>query len=168
VKKPIVYLDTNIISAYWYGGRDTSGLARREKTREWWQDEREFFSVWASTASEDELAAGKFARQTECLRFVRKLRYLSIDQETRQIAAKLVELGVVPGEKPGDALQMSVCVAHGIDYLLSWNYAHLVNPVAQQHLEEVCRNLSRRAPLLVSPESIPKVQLGQVIRRRES
>ena len=93
---------------------------------------------------------------------------LAIDQETRQIAAKLVELGVVPGEKPGDALQMSVCVVHGIDYLLSWNYAHLVNPVAQQHLEEVCRKLSRRAPLLVSPESIPKVHLGQVIRRRES
>ena len=168
VKPPTVYLDTNIISAYWYGGRDALGLARREKTREWWNDEREYFSVRASTASEDELAAGKFARQVECLRFVRKLRYLPIDQETRRIAAKLVELGVVPGEKPGDALQMSVCVVHRIDYLLSWNYAHLVNPVAQQHLEEVCRKLSRRAPLLVSPESIPKVCLGQVIRRRES
>ena len=103
VKKPTAYLDTNIISAYWYGGRDASGLARCEKTREWWQDERDYVSVWASAASEDELAAGKFARQAECLRFVRKLRYLAIDQETRQIAAKLVELGVVPGEKPGGA-----------------------------------------------------------------
>ncbi len=84
------------------------------------------------------------------------------------MAAKLVEFGVVPVEKPGDGLQMSVCVVHGIDYLLSWNYAHLVNPVAQQHLEDVCRKMSRRAPLLVSPESIPKVSLGQVIRRKKS
>ncbi len=168
MKKPTVYFDTNIVSAYWYGGRDAAGLARREKTREWWEGEREYFSVWASVASEDELAAGKFPRQSDCLQFVRRLRYLPIDQETRYIAAKLVELGVVPGEKPGDALQMSVCVVQGIDYLLSWNYAHLVNPVAQEHLQTVCRKLSRRAPLLVSPESIPKVSLGQVIRRRKS
>lgn len=166
--KPTVYLDTNVISAYWFGGRDALSLARRERTREWWNEEREHFSIWASAASEDELAAGKYARQTECLRFVRRLPYLAISHETRRTAVKLVELGVVPAEKPGDALQMSVCVVHGIDYLLSWNYAHLVNPVAQRHLEEVCRKLSHRAPLLVSPESIPKVSLGQVIRRKKS
>lgn len=165
--KPTVYLDTNVISAYWFGGRDASALARREKTREWWDEERDYFSVWASAAYDDELSAGKYARQAECVRFVRRLRYLSISQDTRRVATKLVELGVVPIEKPGDALQMSICVVHGIDYLLSWNYAHLVNPVAQNHLEEVCRRLAYRAPLLVSPESIPKVSLGQVIRRKK-
>jgi predicted nucleic acid-binding protein len=168
MSKPTVYLDTNVISAYWFGGRDTLALVRRQSTREWWDNEREHFSVWASAASEDELSAGVYARRTECLRFVRRLRYLPIDQATRRVAAKLVDLGVVPAEKPGDALQMSVCVVHGIDYPLSWNYAHLVNPVAQQQLEVVCRKLSYRAPLLVSPESIPKVSLGQSIRRKKS
>ena len=87
------------------------------KTREWWNNEREHFSVWASTASEDELAAGKFARQAECWRFVRRLPFLPISGETRQLAARLVELHVVPAEKPGDALQMAACAAHRIDYL---------------------------------------------------
>ena len=163
-----LYLDTNIISAYWYSGADIDGLARRSKTREWWKNERDHFSVWASAASEDELAAGKFRRQAECLRFVRRLPYLPISGETKQFARRLVELGVVPAEKPGDALQMAACAAHRIDYLLSWNYAHLVNPVAQTRLETVCSRLSLRAPLLVSPESIPKASLGQTIRRRES
>jgi hypothetical protein len=40
---------------------------------------------------------------------------------------------------------MAVCAAHGIDYLLSWNYAHLVNPVAQRQLESICANLSMPA-----------------------
>jgi len=145
-----------------------SGLARRLKTREWWREEREHFSIWVSAASEDELAAGRFRRQADCLRFVRRLAYLPITGNTRLFALELVERGVVPAEKPGDALQMATCAVHRIDYLLSWNYAHLVNPVAQLHLENICRRHSLRAPLLVSPESIPKVSLGQSLRRRDS
>jgi hypothetical protein len=61
---------------------------------------------------------------------------------------------------------MAVCAVHRVDYLLSWNYAHLVNPVAQVQLEIACRVLSLRAPLLVSPESIPKVTFGQTLRRQ--
>lgn len=169
--KPTAYLDTNIISCYWYGGADVSGLARRLKTREWWREEREHFSVWVSAASEDELAAGRFRRQADCLRFVRRLAYLPITGSTRRFALELVERGVVPAEKPGDALQMAqmaACAVHRIDYLLSWNYAHLVNPVAQLHLETVCERRSLRAPLLVSPESIPRASLGQTLRRRDS
>ena len=164
--KPSVYLDTNIISSYWYSGANVAGLARRLTTRQWWRTERENFSVWVSAASQDELADGKFPRQADCLRFVRRLPYLPISGATRRFAAALVERRVVPAEKPGDALQMAVCAVHRIDYLLSWNYAHLVNPVAQIHLEAVCLKLSRRAPLLVSPESIPKASLGQLLRRR--
>lgn len=110
--KPTVYLDTNIISSFWYDGGDVAGLARRLTTRAWWQDEREHFSVLVSAATEDELAAGKFRRQADCLRFVRRLPYLTISGATRRFAAQLVERGVVPAEKPGDALQMAACAVH--------------------------------------------------------
>jgi hypothetical protein len=159
-------LDTNIISAYWYSGSDLTGSARHVKTREWWRDEHQHFSIWVSGATEEELAAGKFFRQTHCLRFLQRLRHLPIRKTTRQFAAVLVGGKVVPKEKPGVALQMAICAVHRIDYLLSWNYAHLVNPVAQDKLETICRKHSYRAPLLVSPESIPRAALGQAIRRR--
>ncbi len=42
----------------------------------------------------------------------------------RRLATRLTEMGVVPAEKSGDALQMAITAAHRIDYLLSWNYAH--------------------------------------------
>jgi predicted nucleic acid-binding protein len=126
----MVYLDTNIISSYWYSGANPAELARRAETRAWWRDEREHFSVQVSAATEDELAAGKFRRQAECLRFVRRRSYLPITGTTRRFAAVLVQQGVVAREKPGDALQMAACAVHGVDYLLSWNYAHLVNPIA--------------------------------------
>jgi hypothetical protein len=166
--KPTVYLDTNIISSYWYDGADVAGRARRLATREWWRGERGQLSIWVSAATEDELAAGKFRRQAGCLRFVRRLPYLPISGKVRRFAGTLVEAAAVPAEKPGDAVQMAVCAVHGIDSLLSWNYAHLVNPLAQRRLEEVCEKHGLRAPLLVSPELIPRISSGQTVRRRNS
>jgi hypothetical protein len=62
--------------------------------------------------------------------------------------------------------EMAVSAAHEVDYLLTWNYAHLANPIAQKRLEAICGELHLRAPFLVSPESIPQVRFGQTIRRR--
>jgi hypothetical protein len=166
--KSTVYLDTNIISSYWYSGLDIAARARRLMARECWRDERRNFAIWVSVASEDELAAGKYRRQADCLRFVRRLSYLPINAKVRRFAGTLVEAGVVPAENPGDALQMAVSAVYRIDYLLSWNYAHLVNPVAQRQLEGVCQKQELRAPLLVSPESIPRVGSGQTVQRRHS
>ena len=78
---------------------------------------------------------------------------------------EFVNFNLVPAEKPGDALQLAVCSVHKIDYLLSWNYAHLVNPISQERLKEACGKLQLRVPLLVSPESIPWASLGQQLRR---
>jgi len=58
MKKPSVYLDTSIISAFWYEGADVTMLARRMKTREWWDAERRHFILTCSAIAEAELRAG--------------------------------------------------------------------------------------------------------------
>src|SRR3972149_3989880 len=164
--KPTVYLDTTIISAYWYDGADLPALARRFKTREWWNTERQFFELWASAFTQTELSAGLFPYQADCLRMVRLLRYLPSTSMVRAVFDRIVKVGLIPLTKMGDATQMAVATAHEIDYLLTWNYAHLANPIAQERLTTICTELGLRAPLLVSPEMIPQVRFGQTIRRR--
>jgi hypothetical protein len=165
MEKPSVYLDTSIISAYWYEGADVASFARRLKTREWWELESRRFDIWTSNVSEDELRAGRFPRQADCLSMVRRLKYLPITRPANELFQAILEAGVVPASKPRDAIQMALSTAHKMDYLLSWNYAHLANPVAQARLEAICHKRQFRAPMLVSPESIPKVSLGEAIRR---
>ena len=58
-----------------------------------------------------------------------------------------------------------MCV-HEIDYLLTWNYAHMANPASQVRLNEVCERFDLTAPMMVSPEMIPQGRLGQSIRRK--
>lgn len=167
MKKPTAYLDTTIISAYWHEGADVFSFARRVKTRTWWDEEASQFAIWISAVTEDELRAGKFRQQAHCLKFLSRLRYLPLTGSARKLADELVATGVVPRNKPRDALQIAIATAHEIDYLLSWNYAHLANPVVQQRVEAICRKHKLRSPVLVSPETIPRSSLGQIIRRRE-
>ena len=63
MNKPTIYPDTSVISADWYEGADVSLFSRRLHTREWWELERQHFTVWVSAFVEAELQAGTFARQ---------------------------------------------------------------------------------------------------------
>lgn len=166
MRKPSVYLDTTIPSAYWYEGGDVLALGRRIVTRDWWEAESSHFQLTVSSVTEDELRAGSFRRQEDCLRMVRRLNYLPIHRSIREFAMALVDSRIVPATKPGDALQIAIATAHAMDYLLTWNYAHLANPIAQAKLVELCRRRSQAVPLMVSPETIPRVLLGQSVRRK--
>jgi hypothetical protein len=165
MRKPSVYLDTTIISSYWYYSSDVVALSRRFTTRDWWTNERPNFDVYVSVATESELAAGNYRNQANCLRMCRRLSYKSISGEVRELAGRLLSLQIVPENKPGDALQIAVAISHQIDYLLTWNYAHLANPVVQSKLASMCERLNLRMSWMVSPDSIPKAQLGEFIRR---
>lgn len=165
--KPTVYLDTNIFSAFWHEGRDIAASARRIHTREWWNLEREHFVLQVSMTTLNELRAGKFRRQADCLKMARALPCLAMTRTARHVLNDLIESKLIPETKPGDALQMAVSAAQQVDYLLTWNYAHLANPIAQEQLAAICHSRKLRAPLLVSPESIPQVRFGQTIRRRD-
>jgi hypothetical protein len=164
-KKPAVYLDTTIPSAYWYDGRNLLALARRQLTREWWRTERKHFALLVSSVTEAELREGQFPRQRECLKLVWRLRFLPITRAAHKFTAALLDARIVPDNKPRDALQLAMASVHEVDYLLTWNYAHLANPVVQERLGKLCQRSRLRSPVLVSPETIPQVRWGQAIRR---
>jgi hypothetical protein len=165
MKKPTAYLDTSIISAFWYEGADVAMLARRLHTRDWWDLERRNFEIWTSALTPSELRAGKFPRQQECQRMARRLRCLTFTGTAKELAKEILRLMMVPPKKEADAAHLAIATIHEMDYLLTWNYAHMANPVVQERLERLCESARRVAPLMVSLESIPQVRFGRSIRR---
>jgi len=69
--------------------------------------------------------------------------------------------------KEVDALHLAFATVYRVDYLLSWNRAHLVSEETQAKLVGFQVAFGVRTPLVVSPESIPKAALGEDIRRRD-
>lgn len=167
MKKPTVYLDTSFISAYWYEGADVSMISRRLKTRDWWRAERPNFAVWASAFGDTELSAGDFPRQDDCVRMVRRLPYLAQSAACDRLIEELLRQQIIPPNQQADAGHLAIATVSGIDYLVTWNYAHLANPLVQSRLDRLCVQKQCFAPLLVSPESIPQFRYGQTIWRKK-
>lgn len=165
--QPTLYIDTNIFSTLHFDGSDVEALYQHIVTRSWWNNEREFFALFTSSFTIGELSRGHYRAQRAAVAESRRVSRLPPIREVRFCAQRLMEEGLVPESQPGDAEQLAFATVNAIDYLLSWNHAHLVNVHTQRRLKFFTERNGWRAPLLVSPMTIPKVLLGQEIRRRD-
>jgi hypothetical protein len=150
-----------------YRGAHVGTLHQQIATREWWADERKFFELYSSVFTEGELRHGSFPGQRPAVALCRRLSHLPMSNRVRECARVLLDARVVPPNKPGDAVQLAFAIVHEIDYLLTWNYAHLANLDTQRKLDAMSRHHGWRTPYLVSPETIPRQSLGQTIRRKK-
>jgi predicted nucleic acid-binding protein len=165
--KPTVYVDANIFSLLHYGGADPRALKEHLATREWWEQERPHFELVASKAVDNELAGGDYRVQERALAEARRLPYLPGAAVVQDILDQLLAAQVLPVTASGDALHLAFATAYGVDYLLSWNRAHLVSHETQGRLARFRAATGLRTPLVVSPATIPKVAFGDTIRRRD-
>lgn len=163
--KPTVYLDSNILSMLFYRGSDVRAVGWQVATWDWWETEGSHFRVFTSRYILTELATGEYPGQAQALALVRRQTFLLRTREAKALAARYLGERLIPESKLGDAVQLALATAHGMDYLLTWNCAHLANVETQRRLREVNRRLGLRSPLLVSPDMMPKAALGQEVRR---
>jgi hypothetical protein len=64
---------------------------------------------------------------------------LDLTAEVQGAAAALVAARAMPGPAvEGDALHFAAALVHRMDYLLTWNQAHLANPNKRTHLLVIC------------------------------
>jgi len=163
--KPTVYVDANILSILFYRGPDERTIARRLTTRDWWAVERPLFQVWGSPFLVTELSGGQYAGREKAVPAATRLPYLAFTESVNRSRELLLDEGIVPFNKAGDALHLAFATVYKVDYLLTWNRAHLSNVTTQEKLNVLCKREGWRPPLVVSPDTIPKAALGQEIRR---
>ena len=164
---PTVYLDTSILSALHYKGGSFHGVYRATVTREWWEGERGNFRLYTSLLTLDELSAGRYNGQEAAVAAARRLPFLAWTKDVDARAQACLDAGLVPEGKAPDAIQLAFAVVYAVDYLLTWNHAHLANPQVQARLQEMTGRLGLRTPWVVTPDSIPKAAWGQTIRRKD-
>jgi hypothetical protein len=163
-----VYLDTNIFSLLHYSEGHVESLAQNLRTREWWTRERHFFQIHSSRWTVEELRDGVYRAQSKALAEARRYPFLAKTAAVDECAELYLKKGLVPQGKLGDAIQLALASVHQMDYLLTWNYAHLANVRVQHVLEDLHRDLGWRTPWLVSPDTIPWQSLGNEIKRKTS
>ncbi len=151
---PTVYLDSSVPS-YWLGqGPDPIVQARHLLTRRWWSEELPRFDVFVSQVVLEELAGGDRKRAAQRLGLVERFPILDVDEEVERAAQFYVDHLAMPRQDLRDAFHLALASVHEMEYLLTWNYAHLANASKRTHIEILNRRLHLASPVICSPEEL--------------
>jgi predicted nucleic acid-binding protein len=152
--KPTVYLDSSVPS-YWLPQQGNVVVqARHLTTRQWWADELSRFEAFVSQIVLEELAGGDPARARERLVLVAAFPLLDVDEEVERAAQFYVDNMAMPTRNLRDAFHLALASVHEIDYLVTWNYAHLANASKRVHIETLNRRLHLRSPVICAPDEL--------------
>ena len=118
---PVLYLDTSVIGGYF----DDEW---KEATQELWrQMEAGQWRFLSSDITTDELAAApERVRELFADTFPAEA-VLATSAESERLAAAYMERHILPPKYTDDARHVAVCTVTQLEYLVSWNFKHLVN-----------------------------------------
>ena len=156
--KPRVYLETTFVSYLTaLPSRDLVLAAHQQLTSEWWQG-RERFDLFVSEAVLQEAAGGDptaAARRTVALRGI---PVLAVTEAAANLARDLIAGQAVPAKAAVDAVHIAVAAVNGMDFLLTWNCAHIANAATRAMIDRVCRIAGVAPPVICTPEELMEEQ----------
>ena len=120
--KQRVHIDTSVFGGYYDNefAEHTRPLFDRLKNNE--------FKLLFSSVTQDELnsAPGRVKKLVIGLK-AEWTEFLDVTEETTELAAEYIAEGVVGQTSLADCLHIALATINRADYLISWNFKHIVN-----------------------------------------
>ena len=153
--KPLLYIETSVVS---YLTARPSGhiitAARQQHTRMWWDSRRSWYDLFISPLVVAEAELGDPSAAADRLEALRGLEVVAASDESDALAEALLREVPLPEKATADANHIAVAAVTGAEYLLTWNFKHIANPVLREQIAEVCRSRGYTSPTLCSPEEL--------------
>ena len=157
-----MYVETSIISYLAARpSRDLIVAARQQVTHTWWRDRRRLFDLYVSQVVLNEARGGDPEAAERRVAVLAGLPVLDITPEVAELAAALIARVPLPPRAGADAAHIAVATYHAMDFLLTWNSAHIANAELRSSVEQVCRESGYRPPVLCTPDELMGEGNGQ-------
>ncbi len=155
MNKPTVYVESSVVSYYTARpSRDVIVLAHQELTRIWWNECLSKYDARVSQIVLEEITRGDSEAAERRREAVSHLALLSVNEQVEELSAiYLDELGV-PERALRDTLHIALASVHEMDYLLTWNCAHIANAQIRGRLAELNRREMVSIPIICTPEEL--------------
>ena len=161
--KPRVYLEPTVISHLVARPSNDAILASwQEASQQLWKDYADRFEFVISRIVHAEIQRGDPTAARQRLETVSLLRILDPFPEADILAQKLLDAEAVPRNSLTDAQHIAIATVHSVEYLVSWNYKHIVNENKREYINEVCREAGFQPITICTP-----IQLMEDIRMKE-
>ncbi len=140
--------------------RDLVVQARQHLTREWWETQASRYDCYVSYAVLAEVAEGDPRASDLRLESLEGLPILELTEEADQLACTILKTIQVPTRASEDALHIALASVNAIDYLVTWNFKHLVNPANFKKLRAICEKAGYQLPEICTPEELLESRRG--------
>lgn len=153
--KEKVYIETSVISYLCARpSRDLVVAANQEVTREWWEKERPRYKLFISQLVTAEIRAGDEDAAAKRIKAVKGIEVLTANHESEDLAGKLMQEATLPSRVGDDIAQLAVAAVYRMDYLLTWNCAHIANPHWLKKIEGIVVNAGFNMPVVCDPQAL--------------
>jgi len=147
-----VYIETSIPSYLTARpSRDVRATAWQQITLQWWEQEKPKYQLFVSELVLAEAGAGDPDAAQRRLDSLQGIRAVTISDEAKELASRLIADGGVPLHAKADALHVATASVHGIDYLLTWNCRHIDNAVTKPVIRSICAVAGYPCPEICTP-----------------
>jgi len=151
----IVYVETTVIGNI--AGRIHPHLdvaSRQRITREWWATAAARYRIVTSRLTLDECGEGDPSAATERLEILQGIPLLDESDDAEMLAQLLIDRKAVPASEPRDALHIATAAVHGVQFIATWNFKHILNPHLQAQIAGTCREAGFIPPVICTPEQL--------------
>lgn len=150
-----VYIESTIPS--YLTSRPTENLiaaARQLQTREWWEYERHRYQLFASEVVLAECNIGDPEASQRRIEILKHLPILEMTNDCIKLAEQIFKAISLPNRAQDDAFHIAIASIHGMDYLLSWNFRHIVNAANIRKLKLLFDSTDFKLTSICSPEEL--------------
>jgi hypothetical protein len=151
----IVYVETTVVG-------NTAGRlhpnpiirVRQELTRRWWASASNSYRLVTSQITVDECSDGDPDAAAERLEVLRDIELLDVTDDARLLTKSLIDQLAVPASQPRDALHIAIGAVHRVQFILTWNFKHILNPHMQNRIADTCRFQGYTPPVICTLEQL--------------
>lgn len=153
--KESIYLETTVVSYYISKpSRDIIVLAHQEITREWWPKAIKRFDIFISEVVVEESRLGDHEAARRRLEELKNFPHLVLNNKVEEMAQVYIEQFEISKKYLRDAAHLAVASVHNIDYLVTWNCAHLANGEIIKKLIKINESFNIHTPIICTPEEL--------------
>lgn len=150
-----VYIETTVVGNI--AGRlhpDPTIRVRQELTRKWWAVAPDVYRLVTSQITLDECADGDPDAAAERLKLMDGIELLDVTDDARSLTKSLIERLAVPASQPRDALHIAIGAVQGVQFIVTWNFKHILNPHRQNRIADTCRLEGYAPPVICTPQQL--------------
>ncbi len=150
-----VYLETSVVSYYTARpSRDVVVAGHQQATHDLWERLGHDFEPFVSAVVVEESGNGDADQANKRLQAISSFRVFQITLEAEALAHRIIAGGGIPPEYPEDALHIALAAIGGVDFLVTWNFAHINNPFTRMMIRQIVENEGYVCPEIVSPDEL--------------